>query len=89
MNLTKLQADCVVEVRLKNGEVLRQVAEHTKGCRDNPLIAEERCAKFVDGAATCQSEARAMETYSKLLEFCGMPLINEVTLTFAQNQADI
>lgn len=81
-------ADCLVEVRLKNGEVLQQIAEHPKGCRENPLTAEERYTKFIDCVTPCLGEARTKEIYFKLLEFSGLSAIGEITRTFAQNRGN-
>ena len=80
------QGDCLVGVHLKNGEVLKQIAEHPKGCRENPLTAEERHTKFIDCVTPCLGDARTNEIYSILLEFSGLSAIDEVTRTFARNQ---
>ncbi|HJV82026.1 MmgE/PrpD family protein [Noviherbaspirillum sp.] len=58
--------DCYVEIRLKDGEVLKQIAEYPKGCTDNPLTVEERRIKFLDCAATRLEEARAAQLYSSV-----------------------
>jgi len=41
----------VVEIRLKNGQSFIEVAEHTRGSRENPMSEEELRAKFDDNTA--------------------------------------
>ncbi|HVL77160.1 MAG TPA: MmgE/PrpD family protein, partial [Noviherbaspirillum sp.] len=72
------QGDCLVEVRLRNGEVLREVWEHPKGCADNPLTADERWGKFVECASVRLGEEQATRLYEKLLALFNLPSIAEL-----------
>ncbi|MGH8809042.1 MAG: MmgE/PrpD family protein [Noviherbaspirillum sp.] len=77
--------DCLVEVHLKNGEVLKEISEHPKGCSDNPLTANERRDKFLDCVTPRLSQDQALQLYSKLLKLSSLATIREVTPVFGRN----
>ncbi len=60
--------DCLVEIRLKDGTLLSAIAEHPKGCADNPLTAEERRTKFFDCAGEYLAPERTPGLFAALLD---------------------
>jgi 2-methylcitrate dehydratase PrpD len=80
--------DCLVEIHLKSGEVLRQIVEHPKGCSDNPMTAEERRGKFFDCVGPRLGDVRTNALYSTLLQFSRLESILDVALTFKKPEGD-
>ncbi|HJV82034.1 MmgE/PrpD family protein [Noviherbaspirillum sp.] len=76
------QGDCLVEVHLRSGEVLKQIAEHPKGCKENPLTPDERRAKFLDCVREQMDEAGAMQLYGDLLDLFHLEAIDGITSSF-------
>lgn len=68
--------DCYVEVRLRGGEVLSEVAAYPKGCVENPLTSEERRIKFLDCATARLGGAGATRLYESLLRLSRLPSIH-------------
>lgn len=77
--------DCLVEVHLNNGEVLKEISEHPKGCVDNPLTIDERRDKFLDCVTARMSQGEALQLYSKLLNLSSLETIREVTPVLGGN----
>jgi 2-methylcitrate dehydratase PrpD len=67
--------DCLVSIRMETGETLNEITEHPKGCRDNPLTAQERHRKFKDCASPVLGEAEAEQLEARLLRLSHQPSI--------------
>lgn len=71
--------DCLVEIHLRDGSVLHEIAEHPKGCRENPLTAEERRTKFLDCSVPVLGQARAESIYAELQGIYRLESTNGIT----------
>lgn len=74
--------DCYVEIHTRQGEVLKQIALHPKGCSDNPLTTEERRNKFLDCVTPRLGEVWAKQLYSRLQDISRIATISEITPAF-------